>query len=136
MLSPLSLLSALLLGSMLFFALMVAPSVHKLLDAENAWRYLGDLFPRFYLWSIGVSIAGSLLAAYLRNPAALLIFLMVLCGYLYSRQILGPKLSRAGETWHAGGSAQDKMQFNKLHQRSVLLNTAQIMLLGVLIFVG
>ncbi|MGR3913936.1 MAG: DUF4149 domain-containing protein [Gammaproteobacteria bacterium] len=136
MLSPLSLLSAMLLGSMLFFALMVAPSVRKLLDAENAWHYLGDLFPRFYLWGIAVSGAGCLLAAYQRNPAALLVFSAVLCGYLYSRQLLGRKLSRAGEIWHAGGSAQDKAQFEKLHNRSVLVNVTQIVLLGILIFMG
>ena len=135
MISPLSLISALLFGSMLFFAVLVAPSVHKLLDAENAGRYLSDLFPRFYLWSIALSAIGMLVALYERTPAAMLMAI-VLCGYLYSRQILNPGITRAREVWLASDSPQDKARFDKLHKQSVLINSIQIVLLGILIFVG
>ena len=135
MISPLSLISALLLGSMIFFAVLVAPSVHKLLDAENAGRYLSDLFPRFYLWGIALSLAGTLVALYNRSPAFLLIGI-VLCGYVYSRQWLVPKIIRARETWLANDSPQNKAKFDKLHKQSVLANTIQIVLLAILIFVG
>lgn len=135
MISPLSLISALLLGSMLFFAALVAPSVHKLLDAENAGRYLNDLFPRFYLWGIALSGAGTLVALYNRSPAFMLMGI-VLCGYLYSRQILNPKITRAREQWQASDSPHDKTQFDKLHKQSVLVNSIQSVLLGILIFVG
>ena len=135
MITPLSLISTLLFGSMLFFAALVAPSVHKLLDAENAGRYLNDLFPRFYLWGITLSGVGVLVALYNRSPAFVLMG-FVLCGYLYSRQMLNPKITRARELWLAGDSPQDKAQFNKLYKQSVLVNSIQIVLLGILIFVG
>jgi len=133
--SLLSLIAALLLGSMLFFAAMVAPSVRKLLDAENAGKYLSDLFPRFYLWGIALSAAGVIAAFYARTPAAILA-VIVLGGYLYSRQWLVPRLMRARETWLAGDSPQHKAQFDKLHKQSVLINCIQIMLLCVLIVTG
>ncbi len=135
MITPLSLISALLFGSMVFFAVLVAPSVHKLLDAENAGRYLNDLFPRFYLWGITLSGIGMLVALYNRSPAFMLMGL-VLCGYLYARQILNPKITGARERWLASDSPQDKAQFDKLHKQSVLVNSIQIVLLGILIFVG
>ena len=135
MITPLSLISALLFGTMLFFAALVAPSVHKLLDAENAGRYLNDLFPRFYLWGITLSGIGTVVAAYNRSPAFMLIGI-VLCGYLYSRQILNPKITRAREQWLASDTPQDKARFDKLHKQSVLVNSIQIVLLGILVFVG
>ena len=135
MITPLSLISALLFGTMLFFAALVAPSVHKLLDAENAGRYLNDLFPRFYLWGITLSGIGTVVAAYNRSPAFMLIGI-VLCGYLYSRQILNPKITRAREQWLASDTPHDKARFDKLHKQSVLVNSIQIVLLGILVFVG
>ncbi len=131
----LSLISALLLGSMIFFAVLVAPSVHKLLDAENASRYSSDLFPRFYLWGIALSGLGTLFAVYHRSAAFLLIGI-VLCGYIYSRQWLNPKINRAKEVWLSSDSPQDKAQFDKLHKQSVLINTIQIVLLTILLLVG
>ena len=135
MTSMLPLISALLLGSMVLFAALVAPSVHKLLDAENAGRYLSDLFPRFYLWGIALAGAGTLAALYNRSPTFMLIGI-VLCGYLYSRQFLTPKILRARETWLASDSPQDKAQFDKLHKQSVLVNSIQIVLLSILVFAG
>lgn len=130
----LALISALLLGSMLFFAALVAPSVHKLLDAENAGRYLDDLFPRFYLWGIALASVGTLVALYDRSLAVVPMGL-VLCGYLYSRQFLNSKITRARETWLASDSPQDKAQFNHLHKQSVMVNAIQIALLVILILV-
>lgn len=135
MTSPLSSISALLLGSILFFAVLVTPSVRKLPDAENAGRYLSDLFPRFYLWGIALSGIGTLAALYDRSPASALM-IVVLCGYLYSRQALNPKIIRAREQWLADESPQNKAHFDKLHKQSVLINSIQIVLLGILIFVG
>lgn len=135
MLSLLSLISTLLFGCMLFFAALVAPSVHKLLDAENAGRYLNDLFPRFYLWGIVLASVGTLAALYNRSLAGILLGI-VLGGYLYSRQFLNPKIVRAREIWLASDSPQDQAEFDKLHKQSVLVSSIQIVLLGILIFAG
>ena len=135
MLNLVSLFSALLLGSMIFFATLVAPSVHKLLDAENAVRYLRDLFPRFYLWGIALSGAGTVVAVYNRS-ATFMLTGIVLCGFIYSRQWLTPKINKAREMWLSSDSPQDKAAFNRLHKQSVLVNVIQIVLLSILIFVG
>lgn len=125
-------LAALLLGSKIFFAYLIAPSARNLLDAESAAHYLDDALPRFYLWGMAVSALGALLAAYQRNAAALLL-LAVFTAYFYARQFLTPRLRAARETWQAGGSAQDKAQFDKLHKRGVLLGAIQAVLLAVFI---
>jgi hypothetical protein len=135
MYSPVPLLAALLLGSMLFFAALVAPSVHKLLDAENASRYLNDLFPRFYLWGIGLSGLGTAIAVF-NKSATFMLTGIVMLGFVYARQYLNPKIDRAGEKWHSSDVPQDKAVFDKLYKQSVLLNTIQIVLLTVIIFAG
>jgi hypothetical protein len=60
---------------------------------------------------------------------------IVLCGFVYSRQWLMPKINRAREKWLASDGHQDKAAFSKLHKQSVLVNVIQIVLLGILIFV-
>lgn len=135
MLSLLSLLAAILFGSMLFFFALIAPSVTKFWGAENAGRYVDDLFPRFYLWGAGFSAVACAAAAYQRSYTAIL-FLIVFGGYLYARQRLNPKISRARETWLASDSPQDKSVFAKLHKKSILVSVIQIVLLGILIVVG
>ena len=39
-----------LLGSMIFFAAIVAPAAFRLLPEEVRPRYLGGIFPPYYLW--------------------------------------------------------------------------------------
>lgn len=131
----LSFISTVLLGSTVFFAVLVAPSVGKLLDAENAGRYLADLFPRFYLWGGGWSCAGLLVALYHRSPTFMLM-IIVLGGYIYARQLLNPKLVSAREIWLASDSPQDKALFDQLYKQGMLVNAIQIVLLAILIFVG
>ena len=55
MLSIIALGTAVLLGSMLFFAIMVTPNVFRLLEKDTAGGFLRAFFPKFYLWGIIIS---------------------------------------------------------------------------------
>lgn len=128
----LDLVAALLLGSMLFFAAVVAPAVFKILDGEPASRFLRGLFPRFFLW--GIVLSGiSLLLSFWTSPVNSLLIALILAGFIYSRQVLTEKINRARDQWLASDGPTDKARFDALHKRSVMINVAQIALLLIII---
>ncbi len=52
-----------LVGSMLFFAVTVAPTVFKSLPEEQAGKFLRAFFPQYYLWGAVLSVICALVAA-------------------------------------------------------------------------
>lgn len=128
MLSIVALSSSILLGSMLFFAGIVTPSVFQSLGASESRLYLRHLFPRFYLWGILIS-GGSALLALLSGSATTIMLVIVLIGFIYSRQILAPKINFAKDAWLASDTVELKSRFNQLHKRSVIINVSQMILL-------
>ena len=48
------LLSA-LLGSMIFFSVIVAPNVFITLDSKNSRKFIRSIFPKLYLWGLAIS---------------------------------------------------------------------------------
>ena len=118
-----------LAGSMLFFALAVAPTVFRSLPAEHAGSFLRALFPRYYLWGLLVALACSL-AAWVADAGAAAIgaSLVVLILFVYARQILMPAINRARDR-NLEGDAQAGAKFRALHLQSVLINALQLLLL-------
>ena len=128
----LDLVVALLLGSMIFFAAVIAPSVFKLLEAEQAGIFLRGLFPRFYLWGAVMSLLALLLSLW-TSPANILLVAIVLLGFVYSRQFLTKRINAARDRWLASDAANDKISFDRLHKQSVMINIIQMFLLLVII---
>lgn len=125
-------LAALLLGSMLFFAAIVAPSAFKALPPEQSGLFLRTVFPRYFLWGIVLS-AVTLIVCLLHSPKGSALMALVLAGFIYARQILAPKTNDARDKWNDSDSPTDKARFNSLHRRSVLINIAQMVLLAIVI---
>ncbi len=122
-----------LLGSMVFFAVVVAPTAFKSLEPEQAGLYLRTVFPRYFLWGIIVSIA-ALLVCLFHSPKGSVLMTLVTIGFIYSRQILVPKINDARDNWNESENPGDKARFDSLHRRSVIINAAQmIMLLTIII---
>ncbi|NKB75488.1 MAG: DUF4149 domain-containing protein [Gammaproteobacteria bacterium] len=128
MLSIVALSSSILLGSMLFFATIVTPSVFQCLDTDESRGFLRHLFPRFYLWGIALSGSSALLALF-AGSATTIMLVIVLLGFIYSRQILTPKINAAKDAWLASDTAELKSRFRQLHKRSVIINVTQMVLL-------
>ncbi len=116
-----------LIGSMLFFAAVVAPTVFRTLPAEHAGPFLRRLFPRYYAWGFVVAALATLLAALAgAAPAAIVVAALIALGFGVARQLLLPRINRARDAELAGDAAAGR-RFARLHRLSVLLNLAQLL---------
>ncbi len=125
-------LASLLLGSMVFFAAVVAPAVFRALEGDSAGAFLRVLFPRYYLWGMVLSLA-NLGVCLLHSPKGAALMALVLAGFVYARQVLVPALNAARDRWRESDSPGDKARFGALHRRSVIINVAQMAMLVVII---
>lgn len=123
---------ALLLGSMLFFAAVVAPSAFRALDTADAGRFLRVIFPRYYLWGMVLS-ALALGVCLFHSPKGAALMALVVAGFVYSRQVLMPAINIARDRWHESESPGDKAAFSALHRRSVIINVTQMVLLAIVL---
>ena len=114
-----------LLGSLIFFSALVAPSVFKSLDEKNARLFIRSIFPKLYLYSGVLSLSISLALIFI-NSFLSFIFFMITLGYFYSRQFLMVKINNASDQ-------KNEKEFKKLHRFSVLIFITQILLM-ILIF--
>ncbi len=118
-----------LAGSMLFFALAVAPTVFRSLPAEHAGAFLRALFPRYYLWGLAVALITTLAALLAGSEIAILaVSAIVLLLFVYARQFLMPAINRARDL-DLEGDARARARFRALHLQSVLINALQLLLL-------
>ena len=120
-------LTALLFGSMLFFAAIVTPAAFKALDKEHSGQYLQVLFPRFYTWGIVLSIL-TVISATLISWVVAAPMVLVALSFAYARQWLMPKINRY-RIPARNGDAQAQQIFKQLHGSSVLIHLAQMGLL-------
>jgi hypothetical protein len=120
------LLTAILLGGMLFFSAAFAPLVFMKLPGETAGRFIRQVFPVYY--SSGAAVAlGAALVSFWSLPG--LFMALVGVAFLAARFWLMPEINRHRDRGLAGDAAA-MARFERLHGASVALNAVQI--LGVL----
>jgi Domain of unknown function (DUF4149) len=107
------------LGVMLFFTVLVAPSIFVVLPAEWAAIYVRAFFPKYYRTLGVVAVLASILSGATMESYALILSASI---FLFSLW-LTPKINHAKDT-------QQHTLFNRLHILSVALN-----LLVILIYV-
>ena len=107
------------LSFMIFFPLVVATSVFKVLDEKQSSKFLRIFFPKYYLYGFVLSLAGAILSIYFENKLSILIYSFIMVGFIFSRQILTPMVNKAKDL-------NDEKKFNKLHKLSVFINFLQI----------
>ena len=110
-----------LLGSLFFFAIIVAPNVFKSLDEKNSRLFLRGIFPKLYLYSGILSLFISLNLFFINNFLSFIFFIITL-GYFYSRQYLMIRINEASDQ-------KNQKEFKKLHRFSVLIFVIQILLM-------
>ena len=128
-LSLTTIFAAVLLGSMVFFSFVATPAIHRNLAEDAALAFNRKLFPRYYLWGLTVSVIAAL--AMLARSYTSILLLVVLTGFAYSRQVLLPQVVAAKDRWLASDTPQDKALYRVLHQRSMLINITQMVLLAL-----
>ena len=115
------LITAAILSFMIFFPVVVATSVFKVLDEKQSSKFLRIFFPKYYLFGLVLSLTGLIIAIFDKNNMSLIIFLLIIIGFLFSRQFLMPIINKAKDN-------NNEKKFNILHRFSVLINFIQISL--------
>ena len=109
---------------MIFFPLVVATSVFKALDEKQSSKFLRTFFPKYYLFGFILSALGIITSIVKQNNISILIFILLVVGFLFSRQVLMPIINKAKDS-------NNEIKFNRFHKISVLINFLQI---GLCIF--
>ena len=122
-----------LLAIMIFYSFGIAINVHRTLDKENAGKLLRKLFPIYFLWGIIISIVAEILYLFQGQQIQSFIMAIVVIGYLYSRQILVPKLNANRDLANEGDEKSKKI-FSSLHLQSVSINIIQMLFLALILF--
>ena len=117
-----------LIGSMLFFAATVAPTVFRALPAEQGGAFLRRFFPQYYLWGMLVASLCLLAALFAGNLVAMAITALVTVLFVYARQLLMPRINRARDR-ELDGDTTASDEFKRLHLQSVVINGLQLLLL-------
>ena len=110
-----------LVGGLIFFASVIAPTIFLSLDQKNARSFLRKIFPKIYLYSGVVSLVISINLFFIDSFLSF-IFIIITLGYLYSRQFLMLRINIAAD------NKNDK-DFKKLHRFSVIIFLSQIILM-------
>ncbi len=121
-----------LLGSMVFFAAVVAPVVFRTLETDQADAFLQAFFPRAALWGIVISVVG-LGYCLFHSPKSAALLALILVGFVYARQLLYPAIHEARSRWRESEHPGDKARFTALHRRSMIIYMAQMGMLLVII---
>ena len=122
------LITAAILSFMIFFPVVVATSVFKVLDEKQSSKFLRIFFPKYYLFGLILSLLGLIISIFEKNNISLIAFVILVIGFLFSRQFLMPIINKAKDD-------NNEKKFNTLHRFSVLINFIQ-MGLCVLILVN
>ena len=122
------LITAAILSLMIFFPVVVATSVFKVLDEKQSSKFLRIFFPKYYLFGLVLSLTGLIIAIFDKNNMSIIIFLLIIIGFLFSRQFLMPIINKAKDN-------NNEKKFNILHRFSVLINFIQISLCVFLLII-
>ena len=122
------LITAAILSFMIFFPVVVATSVFKVLDENQSSKFLRIFFPKYYLFGLVLSLTGLIIAIFDKNNMSLIVFLLIIIGFLFSRQFLMPLINKAKDN-------NNEKKFNILHRVSVLINFIQISLCVFLLII-
>ena len=127
-------LSVALLSIMIFYSFGIAINVHRTLDKENAGKLLRKLFPIYFLWGLFISVLAEIIFLLNAKQEQAFIMALIAIGYLYSRQILVPKINKSRDLANEGDE-KSKKDFNSLHFQSVTINLIQMLLLIIILFI-
>ena len=127
------LLIPVLIGSKMFFSLVVAPNTFINLNETNARIFIRSIFPKLYLWCLILSLLISI-ALIFSNPTFSFIFFLISIGYLYSRQFLMQRINEVSDKKKK--KEHDKKTFKRLHNLSVSIFIIQLILMTIIYFLS
>ena len=119
------LITGMILGFMIFFPIVVAPSVFKNFNEKQSSVFLRSFFPRYYLFGIIITLIGMFISALEKDLIIIFSFSLIFLGFLFSRQYLTPLINKAKDEIIKSDDLS-KVKFERLHRFSVIINILQI----------
>ena len=118
---------AICLGMMIFFSFVLAPMIFKILDAENAGKFVRKIFPYYYF----VNLVFLLIAIILFFVISLIsinfyITLALAISFIFAQFILMPLINKLKDN-------NEEKKFKYAHGTSVLINFIQMITLVYLL---
>ena len=108
------------LGMMIFFSFVLAPMIFKILDAENAGKFVRKIFPYYYFVNlIFLSIAVILLIIISSLGLSFYITLSLAISFVFAQFILMPIINKFKDN-------NEEKKFKYAHGTSVLINFIQM----------
>ena len=111
-------LNSILLGAMLFFVIIVSPTVFTALSSDQASKFLRLIFPRLFLFGLALSLLTAL--GYIVSASYIEMFLALFASILFflNRNILTPLINYHRDK-EIEGDIKSKNYFKLLHLLSV-----------------
>ena len=119
------LIAGMILGFMIFFPMVVAPSVFKNFNEKQSSVFLRSFFPKYYLFGITITLIGIFISALEKDFIIIFSFSLIFLGFLFSRQYLTPLINKAKDEIIKSDDLS-KVKFERLHRFSVIINILQI----------
>ena len=108
------------LGMMIFFSFVLAPIIFKILDAENAGKFVRKIFPYYYFVNlIFLSIAVILFIIISSLGLSFYITLSLAISFVFAQFILMPIINKFKDN-------NEEKKFKYAHGTSVLINFIQM----------
>ena len=121
-------LIAISLGAMLFFSFVIAPVIFKVLDANNAGKFVRKIFPYYYLINLIILSIAVLLLFYISSiNSDFYITLVITILFAFSLFVLMPLINKLKDN-------KEERKFKYSHTLSVVINFIQIIGLIYLVF--
>ena len=120
-----------LVGSLIFFTIVVAPNVFISLDQKSARKFIRSIFPKLYLYAFFISTTIALLIIY-HETIYSVIFLIVSFGFLFSKIFLVKWINDVSDVKQK--TSQQIKKFKILHSLSVLIFITQIVCMIIVYF--
>lgn len=117
-----------LVGSLIFFSLVVAPNVFISLDQKSARKFIRSIFPKLYLYAFLISIIIALLIIYQGTIYSVLFFLISF-GFLFSKIFLVKWINDVSDVKQK--TSKQIKKFKVLHSLSVLIFITQIVCMTI-----
>ena len=127
------LIAGMILGFMIFFPVVVAPSVFKNFNEKQSSVFLRSFFPKYYLFGIIVTLIGIIISALEKDFVIILGFSLIFLSFVFSRQYLTPLINKAKDEIIKSDDLS-KVKFERLHRFSVIINILQIFICIIILF--
>lgn len=121
-------LTSVVLGAMLFFSFVIAPTIFRVLDENYARKFIRKIFPLYYSFCLIILFITSLLYIYffpVSYEFYILLFLVIL--FSISLFVLMPMINKFRDN-------KLEKKFKITHTMSVLINFIQMIGLIVILF--